>query len=177
MGGDEIRKVLIVDDDAVLLRVLQRAFERELRVAPFTATSHAEALTIANAHEPELAIIDLQLGRESGLDVLRDIRARHPTIKLVVISGYGSIELAVRAIKAGADEFVQKPVTAREILARLHPCTYRSPIETPSADRALWEHVHRVLGDCGGNKSEAARRLRRPRSWLRRFVGRAAPSS
>jgi len=42
-------------------------------------------------------------------------------------------------------------------------------------DRALWEHVTRVLGDCNGNKSETARRLCKPRSWLQRFLARTAP--
>ena len=177
MGDAQIRKVLVVDDDVVVLRGFQRALERDLGIFALTAASRAEALVIASEHEPELAIIDLQLGRDSGFDVLRDLRARDPRISLVVMSGYGSIEGAVRAIKSGADEFVQKPVTAREILARLHVCVRDAPIETPSADRALWEHVHRVLGDCDGNKSEAARRLRRPRSWLQRFLGRVAPAN
>ena len=66
------------------------------------------------------------------------------------------------------------PITAREIVQRLggHSPT---PIPTASVDRALWEHVTRVLGDCNGNKSETARRLCKPRSWLQRFLARTAP--
>jgi two-component system response regulator RegA len=84
------------------------------------------------------------------------------------------MQVAAQAIRSGANEVVAKPITAREIVERIGgECLI--PVETPSIDRALWEHVTRVLDDCNGNKSETARRLRKPRSWLQRFLSRPAP--
>jgi two-component system, response regulator RegA len=169
-----IERVLVVDDDDVVLRAFRISLER-MQVDVFTATGRENGLRLARKHRPQLAIIDFQLGKDSGLELVRLLRSEHEQLVLVMISGYGSVELAVRAIKAGANEVVEKPVTPREILSRLRSSNVELPVETPSADRALWEHVHRVLADCNGNKSEAARRLRRPRSWLNRFLSRAAP--
>ena len=172
----EINRVLVVDDDVILLRAFKLAFEHRMRIAAAVATTRARALESAREQRPQLAIVDFQLAGESGLDVLADLRAYDPTLTVVIISAYGSVDIAVRAIKAGADEFLEKPIMLHEIFMRLAASSCAIPLETPSADRALWEHVHRVLGDCDGNKSEAARRLRRPRSWLRRFLDRTAPN-
>jgi len=171
-----IQRVLVADDDIVLLRTLGLALRRTGNVTTVTATTRKTAMELARQHRPQLAIVDLQLGDDSGLDLVRDLRSEVPDIVLVMVTAYGSMEVAVRAIKAGANEVMGKPVTAREILARINGGVADLMIETPSADRALWEHVHRVLADCSGNKSEAARRLRRPRSWLRRFLARVAPT-
>ncbi|MFT3697713.1 MAG: response regulator [Kofleriaceae bacterium] len=172
----EIQKVLVVDDDAVLLRAFRLALGQMIAESTLVATCCADALLLARQHRPQLAIVDLQLGLESGLDLLRELREQHPKMTIVIMSAYGSVDVAVRAIKFGANDFLEKPVTPREIMMRLRTNTIETRVETPSADRALWEHVHRVLGDCEGNKSEAARRLRRPRSWLRRFLSRTAPN-
>jgi ActR/RegA family two-component response regulator len=172
-----IERVLVVDDDESLLRAFRLSLEHGLRLTTFTASTAQAALRLAHEHRPHLVIVDLHLGTGSGLDLLKELRADHPGIALVMITAYGSVELAVRAVKAGADEVVEKPVTPREILARLQGAPAALEIDTPSADRALWEHVSRVLADCSGNKSETARRLRRPRSWLRRFLARTAPAN
>lgn len=167
-------QVLIVDDNAVASRLLAAGFER-MAVTTYTSNSCATAMQALRTHAPALCIVDLQLGTESGLDLIRAIRGEHPAALVVLLTGYGSIEVAVRAVKAGADQVIEKPVTAREILARVQGDYTAAAIDTPSVDRAVWEHVSRVLADCSGNKSEAARRLRKPRSWLQRYLGRQAP--
>lgn len=170
-----IQTVLVADDDLQILDAFRLALERSFNVTVVTATSLEAAVRLARQHHPQLAIVDLQLGRDSGLELIRYLRAADAAIALVLITGYGSVDVAVRAVKAGANEVIEKPVRVSEIFARLRGVADDGPLETPSADRALWEHVQRVLADCGGNKSETARRLRKPRSWLRRFLSRAAP--
>ena len=139
-----------------------------------TANTIDAALALARERSFELVVVDFQLREESGLQLIRTMRTELPTSMLVLMTGYGSMEVAVHAIRAGANEVVQKPITAGEIVQRLGSDS-PIPIQTPSADRALWEHVTRVLSDCKGNKSETARRLRKPRSWLQRFLARTAP--
>ena len=170
-----IERVLIVDDDEWVLRSFRHSLERRLGLTALVATTRDSALQLARRHRPQLAIVDLRLGCESGLDVLHDLRVEVPDATLVMISGYASVEVAVRAMKAGASDVLEKPVTPQEILSRIGGVTTDLVLETPSIDRALWEHVQRVLSDCHNNKSETARRLRRPRSWLQRFLARSVP--
>jgi two-component system response regulator RegA len=169
-----VRRVLVVDDDAVVLRGFQRAFGHMACEVEVANTLRA-ALALARARPFELYIVDFQLGGASGLELIRLLRTEDPPSFIVLITGYGSMQVGAQAIRAGANEVVAKPITAREIVKRINgECL--PLVETPSIDRALWEHVTRVLGDCNGNKSETARRLRKPRSWLQRFLSRTAPS-
>jgi two-component system response regulator RegA len=170
---ERVRRVLIVDDDVVVLRGFRRAFEHIVSEVE-TATTVEAALSLARERPSELCIVDFQLGGSSGLELIRTLRVEFPASILVLMTGYGSMQIATQAIRAGANECVAKPVTVREIVERIGGESL-TPIETPSADRALWEHVTRVLGDCNGNKSETARRLKKPRSWLQRFLARSAP--
>jgi two-component system, response regulator RegA len=170
---EHLRRVLIIDDDAVVLRGLKMGFERmafEVRIAQCGDA----ALGLAREHPDDLILVDFQLHGRSGLELINVLRSEIPRATIVLMTGYGSMQVAVHAIRAGANEVVEKPITAREIVSRLGGQS-SIPIETPSVDRALWEHVTRVLSDCNGNKSETARRLRKPRSWLQRFLGRPAP--
>ena len=82
----------------------------------------------------------------------------------MVLTGYGSIATAVDAVRLGATHYLPKPADADEILAAFDPRRGRRRARAPSSPapslaRAEWEHIHRVLSDCGGNISEAARRL------------------
>lgn len=177
-GNGEIRSMLVVDDDELLLRSFGIRL-RQLQIAPYTTTNRATALRLARTHGPEVALVDLQLGADDGLTLLRELRDLRPEMAVILMTGYGSVALAVEAMRLGAADVLEKPFTFEELVYRLAPS--RAPLlpelRTPSADRALWEHVHRVLHDCGGNKSEAARRLQKPRSWLKRQLQRRAPKT
>jgi two-component system, response regulator RegA len=183
MGEDcrrSIGSLLIVDDDERILEAFRRALPR-WGITPLVANSRTEALVIARNHQPDAALVDLHLGRDNGLDVLRDLRSDQPRMLVIIITGYSSISSTVEAMRLGAHDVIPKPFSFAELIQRLDAA--RSAFEvtceitTPTADRALWEHVHRVLADCGGNKSEAARRLNKPRSWLHRFLASRAPTN
>jgi two-component system response regulator RegA len=111
----------------------------------------------------------------SGLDVVRALVAIEPATRAVILTGYGSIANAVEAMKRGAVNYLSKPATVDEILRALGLV----PGEAPDADadateapatlaRVEWEHINRVLQDCDGNVSEAARRLSLHRRSLQR---------
>jgi two-component system response regulator RegA len=167
--------VLVVDDDEQVLASFERLVGRTRTV--LTAKTGRAGAELARRHKPDLVIVDLQLRNESGIDVIRSLKLEHPAMTAVLISGYASVDVAVRAMRAGADDVVSKPITWREILRRFDE-TGDPPhtIDTPTLERAQWEHIQRVLADCDGNVSMAARKLGMWRSTLQRWLRRHAPS-
>ncbi|MEL6898531.1 MAG: helix-turn-helix domain-containing protein, partial [Planctomycetota bacterium] len=98
------------------------------------------------------------------------------------LSGFGSIPASIDAVRMGAVNFLSKPANADDILAAFQRgCEPSSPpppgsnFPAPSLARAEWEHIHRVLADCGNNISEAARRLGIHRRSLQRKLRKRAP--
>jgi two-component system response regulator RegA len=177
--GHEGASLLLVDDDEVLRERLARALERrgyQVR----TAASAEQALALAQAQPPRYAILDLRMPGRSGLELLRELRLLDANCQALILTGYGSIPTAVEATRLGAIGYLQKPVDANDVVAALGRLegasgVDASPIETPSLARAEWEHIQRVLADCGGNVSEAARRLGIHRRSLQRKLQKYPP--
>lgn len=173
------RSILVVDDDEVFRARLARAFsERGLEAR--TAAGFDEAIAAASAAPPDLAVVDLRMpGLRNGLDVLRALLEIDPDTRVVVLTGYGSIATAIEAVRLGAAYYLPKPADADEVLAALEQDSSPSGSDaangTPSLARAEWEHIHRVLEDCEGNISEAARRLGINRRSLQRKLQKYPP--
>ena len=172
--------ILIVDDDAVLRDRLARAF-RARGFDARTAGDYDEAMRLAREDSPEMAIVDLRMPGRSGLELVRDLVAIDAETRVVVLTGYGSIATTIDAMKLGAVYYLPKPADADEILAAFtrgdqKPSeTLADDFEAPSLERVKWEHINIVLGDCGGNISEAARRLKMHRRTLQRVLQKYAP--
>ena len=154
--------ILLVDDDEVFRERLARALrDRGYDVA--TAADHDGAVTAARARKPDFAIVDLRMPGLSGLALLGPLHAIAPDARIVVLTGYGSITSAVEALRAGAHDYLSKPVDADQIIAALTGEAARpaeaAPAPSPTLARAEWEHIQRILADCSQNISEAARRL------------------
>jgi len=155
--------VLLVDDDDVFRERLGRALSTrgyEVRLA----AHGVEALRLAREESPELCVLDLRMPGASGLEVLRELLAIDETTRVILLTGYGSIATAVEAMRLGAAGYVQKPAGAEEILAAFdkaaaEPLAAVDEYAAPSLARVEWEHIQRVLGDCGDNLSRAARQL------------------
>jgi two-component system response regulator RegA len=162
---------LVVDDDEVFCGVLARALERR-GFAVAAARSVPEAQRLIDKNPPEFAVVDLRIGNESGLGLVRRLAELTPPARSVVLTGYGSIATAVEAIKLGALHYLTKPVEVDEILAALQSAApAEAPGEQPrplSVRRAEWEHIQRVLSNHGGNISAAARALGIHRRTLQR---------
>ena len=169
--------LLLVDDDGVYRERLAKAITArgyEVR----TAADAEAAVALAEAESPELAVLDLRMPGESGLDLLRRLKAIDPTTKILMLTGYGSITTALEAVRLGAVHYLTKPVDVDEILAAFErEGAPAEPLdtETPSLARVEWEHIQRVLNDCEGNLSEAARRLGMHRRSLQRKADRKRP--
>ncbi|MBK7581649.1 MAG: response regulator [Myxococcales bacterium] len=166
------RTLLVVDDDDAFRERLVRALAAR-DVEAFGAASVADARRISTAESPELAVVDLRLGVEDGLDVVRELHSIDPTTRILMLTGYGSIATAVEAVRLGAFDYLQKPADADEILARFD-CARpaRGDAQVPSLARVEWEHIQRVMLDCDGNVSEAARRLGIHRRSLQRKLAK-----
>ncbi len=173
--------ILIVDDDEVLRKRLARAFDErgyDVRMA----ANYEEAIAAAQSESPELAILDLRMPGRSGLELVQALKKLDPATKIVVLTGYGSIATAVDAIRLGATYYLPKPADVDDILTAFSrgerpaldpPLT---PHTVPTLARAEWEHISRVLSDCGGNISEAARRLGIHRRSLQRKLQKYPPN-
>ena len=169
------RTLLIVEDDTPLRDRLVRAM-RDRGFETLGVADYASALDAARQDSPELALVDLRLPGESGLTVIRDLKQLDPSTVVVVLTGYGSIATAVESIKLGAASYLTKPADADQIVAAFNGTQPRSDAEVPSLARVEWEHIQRVLTDCGGNVSKAARALGIHRRSLQRKLSKY-PSS
>ena len=178
MLADAARSVLIVDDDERFAATLAQALARR-GWQTHVAHTVAAALAAAAAVEPAAAVVDLRLGDEDGLALVEPLRARHPALRIVVLTGYASIATAVKAIKLGADDYLAKPVTANavaDVLARGaaagRGAETAPPTERMSPRRLEWEHIQRVLAEHDGNVSATARTLRMHRRTLQRKLAK-----
>jgi two-component system response regulator RegA len=168
----DARSLLVVDDDEVFRSRLMRALA-DRGFAVRGAASADEAIASARQESPECALVDLKIGSGSGLDVLKRLKELDATTRVVILTGYGSIATAVESVKLGAATYLTKPIDADQIVAAFDGAgTDTAPLHTPSLARVEWEHINRVMTECGGNISEAARRLGLHRRSLQRKLAK-----
>ncbi|HEV8703139.1 MAG TPA: sigma-54 dependent transcriptional regulator [Candidatus Polarisedimenticolia bacterium] len=110
------RKILIVDDDPSLNEALAGLLAHAGHPVSCAETGTA-ALEIATRVPVRLALVDVRLGGESGLDLLPRLRALRPEMAIIMMTAQGSIEMAVEAMQRGADNFVTKPLDPKRLLA------------------------------------------------------------
>jgi two-component system response regulator RegA len=168
-------RLLLVDDDEPFRGRLARSLRaRGIEIAE--AESAAAAPRVAQAFGPQAAVVDLRLSDGSGLDVLAELTRDFPDLRAVVLTGYGSIATALEAVRRGALDYLTKPVDADDVLRALDLQGERpAPEKVPSLHRVEWEHIQRVLSDCEGNVSRAARLLGLHRRTLQRKLACRPP--
>ena len=173
----EDKSLLIVDDDDPLRTRLARAMEKKgFQVKD--AKTVENAIKLVKSSTPKFALVDLRLEDGSGLDVVQEIYKINKDSRIVMLTGYGNLPTAVAAVKAGAIDYMAKPVDADDVESALlaGPASKANPPENPmSADRVKWEHIHRVFELCNRNVSETARRLKMHRRTLQRILSKRSP--
>ena len=172
------KSLLILDDDDPLRGRLSRAMEKKGFIVKEAKTVSEGLQIVKNSPPPSFALVDLRLEDGSGLDVVKELSKNKKDCRIVMLTGYGNLPTAVAAVKAGAIDYMAKPVDADDIEAALlaSPESKAKPPENPmSADRVKWEHIHRVFELCNRNVSETARRLKMHRRTLQRILSKRSP--
>jgi two-component system response regulator RegA len=174
--------ILVLDDDETYRDRLVRALSKRGHCVAQAACVAAARVVAENfGLTLDACVVDLRLPDESGLDFIHGMRRSHSGCRMLVLTGFGSIATAVQAIKLGATDYLTKPADADQILAALardpkpdSPSSLQPPT-FPSLDRVEWEHLQRVLQECDGNVSQAARTLGIERRTLQRKLQKFPP--
>jgi two-component system response regulator RegA len=164
-------RLLLVDDDLTFCSVLKNALEKR-NYEVLVANDVKNGMALAEQNIPEFAVIDLRIGLDSGLELVKKLISLDDNTQIVMLTGFASIATAVEAIKLGATHYLTKPANTDEIVAALtknegDPSVSIS--ENPlSIKRLEWEHLQKVLMQHEGNISAAARALNMHRRTLQR---------
>jgi len=144
-------RILVVDDDPVACELLREVFEREGFVVKCELSGEA-ALAVMGEFRPEVVVSDIRMkSREDGLNLLDHVRREYPETPVILMTAFGSIETAVRAVKEGAFDYVSKPFKMDVIVAtvrRALSARDRAQTETPPSEA---EEVGSVAGLVGRN--------------------------
>ncbi len=135
------RNIVIIEDEEPIRRGIADA----LRMAGYDAAEAGDGeagLHAARAPGVDLVLLDLQLPRMDGMDVLVELRKTHPTLPVIILTARGSEDDRVMGLKLGADDYVVKPFSAREMLARVEAVLRRCP-----------ERPHPVKSVAGGGRT------------------------
>jgi two-component system, NtrC family, nitrogen regulation response regulator NtrX len=141
--------ILLVDDEPQILQALSGLLQDE-EFEVLTAPDGEEALRKVREELPDLVLLDIALPGRDGLEILKDLKDHHPSLPVIMISAYGSVENAVRATRLGAYDFIEKPPHADKILLSI-----RNALEM-------------------ARLSEENRRLRQQAAPVREIIGESA---
>lgn len=141
-------RILVVDDAPDTLELLQRNLASQ-GCAVHTASGAADALALLESLPVDLVVTDVRMPGLSGLDLIRRVRARHPGVELIVITGYATVEGAVESLQLGACDYLAKPFTDEELFHAVRRVLARRPSERTPAAGALTE-FHGLLGRSRG---------------------------
>ena len=176
MSGE--KRLLIVDDDDTYREVLARSLTRRGFAVSSVATP-AAAQAVFRETRPAFVILDLNLDGQSGLNLIAPLRAIDADVRILVLTGYASIQTAVTALKLGAVHYLPKPANVADILhALLEDEPTIAPIEPDirmSVRGMEWEYIQRTLAEHGNNIAATARALNMHRRTLQRKLAKKRP--
>ncbi len=147
--------ILIVEDDAKTADFIERAF-REDGFAPVVASDGEEALARVRVGDFDVAVVDIMLPKRDGLSLIREIRRAGRTFPIIVLSALGSVENKIAGLETGGDDYLAKPFSVAELLARVHALLRRA---TPLAEETLLKVEDLVLDTRARKVSRAGTRL------------------
>lgn len=120
------KRILIIEDDAAIRDGIADAMESE-GFDTLTAANGNDGLASAVKADCDLVLLDLVLPGPDGMEILRQIRVTRPTLPVIILTARGEEPDRVNGLKLGADDYVVKPFSLRELLARVHAVLRRSP--------------------------------------------------
>ncbi len=122
--------LLIIDDEEAILETLQASLQDEGFVVQ-TLNDGSKTLDTIGTLVPDAVLLDIFMPNINGLDLLEKIKREYPVQPVIIISGYGTVPMAVDAIKKGARDFIEKPLNLEEILTKLSFLKEDSPAQSP----------------------------------------------
>jgi DNA-binding response OmpR family regulator len=173
----DCKRILVVEDDAAIRRGLIDALSFA-GYATLEASEGAAGLAVALESDCDLMLLDLVLPGRDGLAILREIRALHRPLPVIVLTARGSEDDRVRGLALGADDYVVKPFSIKELLARIEAVLRRMPARPPAAVRLAFVggqadlERHEVSFD-DGDRCELSDRERQLLQYLACNAGRA----
>src|SRR6476620_10546022 len=180
-------RILVVDDEAEIRRSVRMILEYE-GYEVLEASSGPDAISIVEREAPDLVFLDIKMPGMDGLGALQRIRTSNDALPVVIISGHGTVSTAVEATKAGAFDFIEKPLASERILVTIRNAldSTRLQDENRSLKRAvearyqmvgesmalrqIWDSIKRaaptnatvlLLGESGAGKELVARSIHR----------------
>jgi len=128
-------KLMIVDDEPEMLHSLHKILSQRKEFSIDLAQDPEMALQIVKENDFDLIISDLKMGKISGLDILQKALERNPQAKVILISGYGTIESSVSAIQQGAFDFLEKPFTSKKLFSCIDRVIQSVPVVEAQSEK------------------------------------------
>jgi two-component system nitrogen regulation response regulator NtrX len=140
-------RILVIDDEAEIRRSVRMILEYE-GYEVIEASSGPEGVTLVERESPDLVFLDIKMPGIDGLDALQRIKASKETLPVVIISGHGTVSTAVEATKAGAFDFIEKPLATERVLVTIRNALDQTRLrdENTSLKRAV-EVRHQMVGE------------------------------
>jgi two-component system response regulator RegA len=162
---------MICEDDEIFRKRLARSL-RDRGLTVFESTNAEEGVEVAKEFRPEAAVIDIRMPGKGGLWGIEQLLQADPAIKIVVLTGFGTITTAIDAVKLGAVNYLTKPTTIDALIQAFNPRDKSVPAEEsiPSLDDVQKEYINRVVTEFSGNVSRAAKALGLHRRSLQRML-------
>ncbi|MFN3533881.1 MAG: response regulator [Desulfatiglandales bacterium] len=134
-------KVLIVDDEEQFLKAFSKRLEmRGMKIE--TATSGEEALGKVQGKDFDAIILDLVMPGIGGMETLKRLKEENPDLQIIILTGHGTIERGVEAIKAGALDFVEKPADINKILEKIGEAKHKRVV---LFEKRAEEHIQEIV--------------------------------
>jgi len=170
------RRVLVIEDDPAIRRGVVDALRFD-GYQPLEAGTFQEGLDAALRSPCELVLLDLVLPGGDGLDILARAREAHPTLPVIVLTARGAEHDRILGLKRGADDYVLKPFSAKELLARVEAVLRRSAERPAQVEEVAFEGGHAHLGRRevtldGGGAAQLSEREAELLGYLARAAGR-----
>ena len=145
MPEDIKADVLLVDDEEQFLKVLSKRLEgRGMKVD--TSTSGEDALNRVHGKEFDAIILDLAMPGMSGIETLKRIRSENPDVQIIMLTGHGTVEKGIEAMKAGAVDFLEKPADLNKIMEKISEAKHKRIL---LFEKKHEEHIKEILKSKG----------------------------
>ncbi|RKY71439.1 MAG: hypothetical protein DRQ14_07340, partial [Candidatus Latescibacterota bacterium] len=153
-------KVLSIDDDRIILKLLDE-FLRSEGYTSLTAKNGEEGLTIFKREKPQVVIVDVLMPDIDGLEVLKEVKGMDPEVEVIVMTGFGDMDMVIRALREGASDFLQKPIQIDVLKVALKRAEER---------RAMRRKLREYAQDLERLVEERTRELQEKNEELEQFV-------